>query len=294
MQLGEPDASGRRRPVTIPGSEFIVEVDAVVPAIGQESDWACLTDECACKLTDWGTMKVDPLTLQTHDNDIFAGGDAVTGPKTVIEAIAAGKRSAISIGRYLRGEDLSEGREKEWKAVEEVSTEGYDRMPRERMPVLAPEVRTRNFDEVQLGFTEEQVRKEARAALAARVLRVFQCVEACLANAVVHVDTATKRRSTVGAIIAAPGFSLSIPRSTNLRIRAVAKRRHLDGIRALPLSSGPPRATRAPSHHNEPKSRMVQCVGSRDIHHCDISLYGVCCMYSKRKRSSQGTRGRRS
>ena len=81
MQLGEPDASGRRRPVTIPGSEFIIEVDAVVPAIGQESDWACLTEECTCRLTDWGTMTVDPLTCQTHDNDIFAGGDAVTGPK---------------------------------------------------------------------------------------------------------------------------------------------------------------------------------------------------------------------
>ena len=110
MQLGEPDASGRRRPVAIPGSEFIMEVDALVPAIGQESDWACLTEECACKLTDWGTMKVDPLTCQTHDNDIFAGGDAVTGPRTVIEAISAGKQAAISIGRYIRGEDIKAGR----------------------------------------------------------------------------------------------------------------------------------------------------------------------------------------
>ncbi len=106
MELGEPDASGRRRPVAVAGSEFIMEVDAVVPAIGQESDWACLTEECACRLTDWGTMKIDPLTLQTHDPDIFAGGDAVTGPRTVIEAIAAGKQAAISIGRYIRGEDL--------------------------------------------------------------------------------------------------------------------------------------------------------------------------------------------
>lgn len=81
MQLGAPDASGRRRPEVIPGSEFIMEVDAVIPAIGQESDWACLTDECACQLTDWGTMRVDPLTLQSHDEDIFAGGDAVTGPR---------------------------------------------------------------------------------------------------------------------------------------------------------------------------------------------------------------------
>ncbi|MDA8306470.1 MAG: FAD-dependent oxidoreductase, partial [Deltaproteobacteria bacterium] len=130
MELGEPDASGRRRPVPVKGSEFLIEVDAVVPAIGQESDWACLTEECACRLTDWGTMSIDPLTLQTHDPDIFAGGDAVTGPKTVIEAIAAGKQAAISIGRFIRGEDLRAGREREWQAVQEVVTEGYDRIPR--------------------------------------------------------------------------------------------------------------------------------------------------------------------
>ncbi|MCP3952898.1 MAG: FAD-dependent oxidoreductase, partial [Desulfobacterales bacterium] len=77
MELGEPDDSGRRRPVPIEGSEYTIEVDTVIPAIGQESDWACLTDECACTLSDWGTMTVDPLTLQTSDPDIFAGGDAV-------------------------------------------------------------------------------------------------------------------------------------------------------------------------------------------------------------------------
>ena len=114
--------------MAVAGSEFIIEVDAVVPAIGQESDWACLTEECACRLSEWGTVKMDPLTLQTHDPDIFAGGDAVTGPRTVIEAIAAGKQAAISIGRYIRGEDLSAGREKEWEAVKEVATEGYDRI----------------------------------------------------------------------------------------------------------------------------------------------------------------------
>jgi NADPH-dependent glutamate synthase beta subunit-like oxidoreductase len=100
MQLGEPDDSRPAAPGTHPGSEFTIAVDAVVPAIGQESDWACLTDECACTLSDWGTMNVDPVTLQSGDPDIFAGGDAVTGPKTVVEAIAAGKTAAESIRRY--------------------------------------------------------------------------------------------------------------------------------------------------------------------------------------------------
>jgi NADPH-dependent glutamate synthase beta subunit-like oxidoreductase len=87
MELGEPDESGRRRPIPIKGSEFQLNVDSVIQAIGQESDWSCLGPECACTLTDWNTMNVDPLTLQTDDPDIFAGGDAVTGPKTVVQGV---------------------------------------------------------------------------------------------------------------------------------------------------------------------------------------------------------------
>jgi heterodisulfide reductase subunit A len=68
-------------------------------------------------------MKVDPVTLQTSDPDIFAGGDAVTGPATVVEAIAAGKEAAISMDRFIRGEDLP-GREKQWQGVEDVPLEG--------------------------------------------------------------------------------------------------------------------------------------------------------------------------
>jgi len=212
MELGEPDAGGRRRPVPVVGSEFILEVDAVVPAIGQESDWACLTEECACRLTDWGTMKIDPLTLQSHDPDIFAGGDAVTGPRTVIEAIAAGKQSAISIGRYIRGEDLAAGREKEWQAVEDVSTEGYDLIPRAHMPVVSPAIRTGNFDEVQLGLTEEQVRIEAGRCLSCGICsECYQCVDACLAKAVDHDQQPAKLEINVGAIIAAPGFKAFDP-----------------------------------------------------------------------------------
>ena len=212
MELGEPDASGRRRPAPVEGSEFVIEVDAVVPAIGQETDWACLTEECACQLTDWGTMRIDPLTLQSHDPDIFAGGDAVTGPRTVIEAIAAGKQAAISIGRFIRGEDLGEGREKEWEAIAEGSTEGYDRIPRARMPLLPAEIRTGNFDEVQLGFTEEQVRVEAARCLSCGICsECYQCVDACLAKAIDHDQKPQRVEINVGAIIAAPGFKAFDP-----------------------------------------------------------------------------------
>ena len=66
MRLTEPDRSGRRRPEPIPGSQFTIDVDAVITALGQETDWACLTPDCACTLTGWGTMNVDPLTLQSR------------------------------------------------------------------------------------------------------------------------------------------------------------------------------------------------------------------------------------
>ena len=185
----------------------------MIPALGQESDWACLTPECACTLSDRRTMRVDPLTLQTDDPDIFAGGDAVTGPRTVIEAIAAGKQAAISIDRLVQGLDLKEGRGKEWLAVEEVRTEGYDRIPREQMPRLDPEERLRGFDEVQLGFTEEQVLTEAARCLACGVCsECYQCVAACKANAVMHEQqTEVTRTIEVGSVILAPGFKTFDP-----------------------------------------------------------------------------------
>lgn len=285
MELGEPDASGRRRPVVVEGSNFQIEVDAVIPAIGQESDWACLTPECTCQLSDWGTMRVDPRTLQSDDADIFAGGDAVTGPATVIEAIAAGKQAAISIGRFLQGRDLLEGREREWKAVENVQTEGYDRIPREHMPRVAPERRTSNFDEVQLGFTEEQVRREAQRCLSCGVCsECYQCVDACLANAVLHDDMPAEREIQVGAVVVAPGFHPFDPTAYDTyaysRLPNVVTSMEFERLLS---ASGPTMGhlTR-PSDHKEPrKIAWLQCVGSRDIHHCDHPYCsGVCCMYA--------------
>ena len=175
MQLGEPDESGRKAPEPVPGSEFIIDVDAVITALGQETDWACLTEECACQLTDWGTMTVDPLTLQSDDPDIFAGGDAVTGPRTVIEAIAGGKEAAISIDRFIRGVDLKEDRYKDWAVAAEVQKEKYHPAKRAHMPVLKPEDRVRSFDEVQLGLSEEMAVEEAKRCLGCGCA----CVQAC-------------------------------------------------------------------------------------------------------------------
>ncbi|MBU4035725.1 MAG: FAD-dependent oxidoreductase [Proteobacteria bacterium] len=103
MQLGEPDASGRRRPVAIEGSEFEIELDMIIPAIGQTSDLSFLPEDNAVETTKWGTIVADSGQCCTKRQGIFAGGDCVTGPNIAIEAVAAGKKAALSIDDYLKG-----------------------------------------------------------------------------------------------------------------------------------------------------------------------------------------------
>ena len=178
--LTEPDESGRRSPIAVPGSEFTIEVDAVITALGQEADWACLPAGCACTLTPWGTMKVDPLTLQSDDPDIFAGGDAVRGPQTVIEAIADGRQAAVSIGRYLEGQDLRLDREVQWRAITHPQKEKVDPARRASMPRLAPRERLKNFEEVQEGFARDTVVQEARRCISCGC----SCIQACPYDAI--------------------------------------------------------------------------------------------------------------
>ncbi|HQI74110.1 MAG TPA: FAD-dependent oxidoreductase, partial [Smithella sp.] len=114
MELGEPDASGRRRPVEIKGSEFIIECDAIVPAIGQEADLSFITKESGVSINKWNNVDFDKVTYATNVPGIFTGGDVSTGPQTVVKAVYSGKEAAKSIDRYLRGEDMKAGREKDW------------------------------------------------------------------------------------------------------------------------------------------------------------------------------------
>jgi NADPH-dependent glutamate synthase beta subunit-like oxidoreductase len=188
MRLTDPDESGRRKPEPIPGSEFKVNVDAVITALGQESDWCCLTPECACTLTDWGTIKIDPLTLQSEAPDIFAGGDAARGPKTVIEAIADGRQAAISINRYLSGQNLRLGRDKELKAIKEPQKGKYDRAGRAQMPYLDPKKRVKNFNEVQKGLPKGVTIQEAKRCISCGTC----CVQTCPYDVMQFNHEATK------------------------------------------------------------------------------------------------------
>jgi len=285
MQLGEPDESGRRRPEPIAGSTFQIAVDAVIPAIGQESDWSCLTDECACTLSDWGAMQVDPVTLQSDDPDIFAGGDAVTGPKTVVEAIAAGKTAAESIRRFLCGQDLKAGRIEKLTPVTDVDTSHAVAMPRQRMPLADPAERRGSLREVQLGLDESQVQSELQRCLACGVCsECYQCVQACLANAVVHDMAEQVHQIQVGAVILAPGFTAFDP----ARYETYGYASHPNVVTSLEferiLSASGPYAGRLqrPSDGQPPKKiAWLQCVGSRDLNACDHSYCSsVCCMYA--------------
>jgi 2-oxoacid:acceptor oxidoreductase delta subunit (pyruvate/2-ketoisovalerate family) len=113
MRLGEPDESGRRRPVPISFSEHSYEVNTVIPALGQVAEKSCIPPELLDKEARAPSMKVDPLTLETEISGVFAGGDIATGPASIIEAVGAGKRAAVSIHLYLSGQDLRSGRDED-------------------------------------------------------------------------------------------------------------------------------------------------------------------------------------
>ncbi len=169
MVLGEADESGRRQPVPIEGSEFFLEADMVIPAVGQMPDISFLPPDSQLELAKWGALKVDPDTLCTNVPWIFAGGDFVTGASMVIYAIATGRRAALSIDRYLQGvhEPLIIKDEKYHLVPEPPKEpEKLDELrPRTSMPRMRPEERITGFEEFEQGFSEEQAKMEASRCL---------------------------------------------------------------------------------------------------------------------------------
>ncbi len=167
MELGDYDESGRRRPTPVKGSEFIMKVDTIIPEVGYKPELTCFKPEEGFKMTRAGTLAPDPLTLATHIPGVFAGGDVVTGPSTIVQAMAHGYQAAVSIDRYLKGQDLCKDRvylplrradvpkgEGETGEVEAIK-------PRARMPYMGVGRRVRTFSEVNLGFSEETALREA-------------------------------------------------------------------------------------------------------------------------------------
>ncbi len=170
MKLGEPDASGRRRPIPIPGSEFFAAADTVIAAVGQAPDLSFLPPDSALERTRWERLAVDANKLATNVPGVFAGGDFVSGPGMVIEAIAAGRRGAIAIDKYLQG-DTSRVEMYDLKPSvieEEVSREeeeSWEPQFRPETPHLPLQERKGSFKEIELSFSEEKARQEAKRCL---------------------------------------------------------------------------------------------------------------------------------
>ena len=171
MKLGEPDASGRRRPLPIEKSSFTIDADTVIPAVGQAADLSFLPTDSKLERTKWETLDVDPNTLATNIPGVFAGGDFVTGPGFVIQAIASGRRGAAAIDKYLLGDksrvdlhDLKGSRPREKERIEDLK-EDFDEKSRLEMPVIEVEKRKTSFVEIEQGFSEKTAREEATRCL---------------------------------------------------------------------------------------------------------------------------------
>jgi NADH-quinone oxidoreductase subunit F len=169
-ELGDVDSSGRRRPVPIKGSEYIIKLDTLIVAIGEDSGIDAIAPARMSRIetTRWNTVQVDPQTLLTNRPGVFAGGDVVRGPNTVIDAIADGKRAAIMIDRYIRNEQLIQPSKpclpriyiEPYKIEDETVSD--KRIETQRAPA---EWRKRNFAEVEVSLSIDEATCEARRCL---------------------------------------------------------------------------------------------------------------------------------
>lgn len=171
MDLGEPDSSGRRKPVPVADSEFDIEADTIIVAIGQGID----TDEYFPDIdyTEWGLIQIDDVSCQTNIEGVFAGGDAVSGPATVVKAVGAGKRAARAIDLFVQGKEISQTipvYDKILATVEADKAQAKE-SKRAQMPVLDPESRSKCFDEVEIGFDASM-----------SILEADRCINCAISN----------------------------------------------------------------------------------------------------------------
>jgi heterodisulfide reductase subunit A-like polyferredoxin len=241
-------------------------------------------------MTKWDMLAVNSDTLMTSTGGIFAGGDFVTGPSSVIQAIAAGERAAIAIDKYLSGvEDLEgEMREEELPDISdmvditEVASENRKKPQR-----ISVEERLSGFGEVEIGLTEEEAVAEATRCLSCGICsECLECEKACEAEAIDHDMIPTKLELDVGAIVVATGFDLIDP-----TIRSEYGYGVFDNVltslqfERLLSASGPTGGRILRPSDNEPPRDVsfVQCYGSRDHHRGCRYCSRVCCMYTMKE-----------
>jgi heterodisulfide reductase subunit A-like polyferredoxin len=291
MQLGEPDASGRRRPVPIKGSEYTVNVDTVIAALGQAADLEFIKG-MGITLTKSGGLKIDAGTGKTDVEGIFAGGDAVTGPAFVIDAIAAGKKAAASIDRYLKGEPLVPAAESKPEKLSDEEIKLLKKRLPEKKRLHAKErpgaERIKDSLESGTGYAPEEATEEASRCLAGQIKGCIECHECELKCEAKAIDYAAKDKTvsvTVGAIILATGLDLyDVSPLTEYgygRIQNVITALEFERLTA---ASGPTFGElRRKTDGKIPQTiAFIQCVGSRDFNYKPYCS-SVCCMHAAKE-----------
>ncbi|MBL7211373.1 MAG: FAD-dependent oxidoreductase [Desulfobacteraceae bacterium] len=291
-ELGSPDASGRRRPIPVEGSEFVIECDAVIPAIGQrpQADWA--VDEAGLEVSTWGTLEVNPLTMQTDIPQVFAAGDGVTGPATVIEAVAAGHKAVEAIHRFINGDDLDlyaeevksqEPPGRDWNEIPEDLDKAVRAHPRFRDAKES----SASFQEVDLGFSEDEAQREAWRCLNCGLCsECMACVNACEAKAIDHKMKDEEIEVKAGSIVIATGYDLLDPTpmkqfgyGTYPNVLTSLEFERLNN--ATGPTSGQILLRNEKGEFTSPPESVaiVHCIGSRDENYHEYCSR-VCCMYA--------------
>ena len=277
MRLCAPDESGRRRPEVIPGSGYEVAADLFILAIGQEVD---IPDE-GLEKTRRGTIKTNEK-LETSRQDVYAGGDLVMGPSTLVESIAHGKRAAQVIDAKFTEREFSVERRRPAPLSIPWNTIRKNRTHMSKVPVLK---RVNDFREVELGYTEKEVLEEATRCLSCGgCSECMQCVFSCQRNAIDHTMKDTREKIEVGAIIFSSGAEAF---NTTEKYRELGYRKFSNVITSLDFerilnASGPfSGKVQRPSDRKTPKKiAFVQCIGSRDPERGKSYCSSVCCMYA--------------
>ncbi|MBN1188989.1 MAG: FAD-dependent oxidoreductase [Dehalococcoidales bacterium] len=263
------------------------ECDSVIVAIGQATDLAVLNKDARVKTSGGGLIIADPVTLATGETGVFAGGDGVSGPKSAVEAIAHGHEAAISIERFLSGFDLKRDRSRTSEEPARIPDGKHPKMKRVQMETIPMDRRLTTFDEVALGYSEEQAKRESERCLNCGLCsECMQCVAVCQAKAIDHTQKEERVELKVGSLILAPGFD---PFDARLkgeygygRMPNVVTSLQFERILS---ASGPYQGqVRRPSDGEHPvKVAWIQCVGSRDKSCGRDYCSSVCCMYATKE-----------
>jgi heterodisulfide reductase subunit A-like polyferredoxin len=296
MELGEPDAGGRRKPVEVKGSEYNEDVDFVIEAIGLSPSTSPFIKEL--ELEKDGRIKADKDTLQTVTPWIFAGGDAVSGSSTIIEASGQGKRAAFYLDKYLQGKELSDfAFGDKLPAVDKqqiLSRPDITFKPAmdEKMRPVAE--RIRDFKEVELTFSEEEVHQSSSRCLDCSNCReCHQCVSACPAMAIDFSQKEEKISATASSVIVSSGFNLFDPEGKP----QYGSSKYANVIDALQMDrliapTRPFNNVLRPGDGKVPANiAYILCTGSRDsslenYRSCTLANANnpicsqICCMYS--------------